>query len=75
MTGIEPWVQVFGTIIVPIVVALGSLMLVLHGANVKRYDANVKRYEHLHECLHRMDGRIIRLETRLASRTQEETSP
>lgn len=67
MTGIEPWVQVFGTIIVPIVVALGGLMLALHGANVKRY-------EHLHECLHRMDGRIIRLETRLAPRTQEETS-
>jgi hypothetical protein len=45
-------------------------MLALHGANVKRY-------EHLHECLHRMDGRIIRLETRLTRRqttTAEEVS-
>jgi hypothetical protein len=70
MTGLEPWVQVFGTIITPIVVALGGLMLALHGANVKRY-------EHLHECLHRMDGRIIRLETRLTRRrdtAQEEAS-
>lgn len=61
MSGMEPWIQVFGTIIVPIVVSLGSFMLALHSTNVKRY-------EHLHECLHRMDGRIIRLETRLTRR-------
>jgi hypothetical protein len=68
MTADPSWFTALGSIIVPIVVSLGGLMLTLHGANIRRY-------EHLHECLHRLDGRIIRLETRLSFEKKDDAPP